>query len=260
MFLTVVGALASRPAFGGAADDAQLALAGAGAVKIQVRGAGAWVRVGQPALIAAGLDPLVDPARLQLYADGVEQAIIVTGNGNNAFTGDESIEFWGVGRDTASTDTRTYWLVAGASAGARIANAAGDTATLASTSFVRTERLIERALYLASVLNGDASNFFGAAVSATPTMRTLTARHLDPGQADEAVVRVTLQGVTATSHAVDVAFNGAVVGTCTLEAQARATCTYPAPTVVDGDNQLTLTARSASDYTGTVSLEFAYPA
>ena len=47
----------SRPAFGAAADDKQLVLAGAGAVKIAVRGAG-WVRVGQPALVAAGLDPL----------------------------------------------------------------------------------------------------------------------------------------------------------------------------------------------------------
>src|SRR4249919_872475 len=78
----VSSGVSSRPAFGAAADDKQLALAGAGAVKIAVRGAG-WVRVGQPALVAAGLDPSVDPGRLQLYADGVEQAIVVTGDGNN---------------------------------------------------------------------------------------------------------------------------------------------------------------------------------
>ena len=173
----VSSGVSSRPAFGAAADDKQLVLAGAGAVKIAVRGAG-WVRVGQPALVAAGLDPSVDPGRLQLYADGVEQAIVVTGDGNSVFAADEAIEFWGAGRDTHWTDARTYWLVAGG-VGARVATAAGGTATLGAATFVRTERLVERALYLASVRNGDESNFFGAAVSATPTVRTLAAHHLD---------------------------------------------------------------------------------
>ena len=173
----VSSGVSSRPAFGAAADDKQLALAGAGAVKIAVRGAG-WVRVGQPALVAAGLDPSVDPGRLQLYADGVEQAIVVTGDGNNVFAADEAIEFWGAGRDTYWTDARTYWLVAGG-IGARVATAAGGTATLGAATFVRTERLAERTIYLAAVRNGDDSNFFGAVVSATATVRTLAAHHLD---------------------------------------------------------------------------------
>ena len=254
----VSSGVSSRPAFGAAADDKQLALAGAGAVKIAVRGAG-WVRVGQPALVAAGLDPSVDPGRLQLYADGVEQAIVVTGDGNNVFAADEAIEFWGAGRDTYWTDARTYWLVAGG-VGARVATAAGGTATLGAATFVRTERLAERALYLASVRNGDDSNFFGAVVSATPTVRTLAAHHLDAGQAGEAVVRVTLQGVTVTSHAVDVLFNGTPLGTCGLEGQEKGTFSFPVPNVVEGNNQLTLTAQTANDYTATVSLELAYPA
>jgi hypothetical protein len=81
--LTVSSGVSGRRAFGAAADDRQLVLAGTGALKIVVRGAG-WVRVGQPALVAAGLDPSVDPGRLQLYADGVEQAIVVSGDGNAA--------------------------------------------------------------------------------------------------------------------------------------------------------------------------------
>ena len=51
----------------------QLELASASAIKIVVRGEG-WIRVTQPALVAAGLDAAVDPASLRLYADGVEQA------------------------------------------------------------------------------------------------------------------------------------------------------------------------------------------
>jgi len=254
----IVGAGATGgPAFGAAADDQQLALAGAGAIKILVRGTG-WIHVGQPALVAAGMDPLVDPAKLQLYADGVEQAIAVTGDGNSVLTADEAIEFWGTGRDTAWTDTRTYWLVTGG-AGARVAGGAPGIGVAAPASFDCTDRLVERTLYLASVRNGDASNFFGAAVSTTPTVRTLTARHLDTLQVAGAVVRVTLQGVTATNHAVDVVLNGTPLGTCTLQAQEKGTFSFPAPNVVEGDNQLTLTARTASDYTGTVSLELAYP-
>src|SRR5580692_3710073 len=92
-----------------AAEDQQLVLAAAGAVKILVRGTG-WVSVGQPALVAAGLSAAVDPASLQLFADGVEQALTVTGNGDPQFTADEAIGFYGVGRDTAWTDVRTYWL------------------------------------------------------------------------------------------------------------------------------------------------------
>ena len=217
----VSAGVSSRPAFGAAADDKQLALAGAGAVKIVVRGAG-WVRVGQPALVAAGLDPSVDPARLQLHADGVEQAIVVTGDGNNVFAAGEAIEFWGAGRDTQWTDARTYWLTAGGG-GARVATAAGGTATLGAATFARTERLLERAIYIASVRNGDESNFFGAAVSATPTARTLAAHHLDASQAGEAVLRVTLQGVTVTSHAVDIAFNGTALGAGVLDGQERGT-------------------------------------
>ena len=144
----VSSGVSSRPAFGAAADDMQLALAGAGAVKIAVRGAG-WVRVGQPALVAAGLDPSVDPGRLQLYADGVEQAIVVTGDGNNVFAADEAIEFWGAGRDTAWTDARTYWLVAGG-VGARVATAAGGTATLGAAT-LRADRAPRRAGALSRV-------------------------------------------------------------------------------------------------------------
>ncbi len=77
------------------------------------------MRVGQPALVAAGLPAGVDPARLQLYADGIEQSIVVTGNGDATFSADEAVEFYGIGRDTLWTDTRSYWLIAGAR-GARV--------------------------------------------------------------------------------------------------------------------------------------------
>ncbi|MES1207385.1 MAG: hypothetical protein ABUS79_15720 [Pseudomonadota bacterium] len=160
---------AQAPGRASAASPAeqQLTLAAAGAVKILVRGTG-WVRVGQPALVAAGLSPDVDPASLQVFADGVEQAIAVTGNGDRRFSADEAVELYGTGRDTASTDVRTYWLVAGAG-GQRLAVQSGVAPGSAGpTSFVHTEAVVARNIYLSAIRNGDLSNFYGAADSTTP--------------------------------------------------------------------------------------------
>ncbi len=101
----------------------QRALASGQAVKIAVRQAG-WYRVTQAELVAAGLNPNVDPSLLQLYADGVEQTILQNGN-KKQFGADGSIEFYGTGMDTPTSDTRTYWLVVGSQPGKRINNQSG---------------------------------------------------------------------------------------------------------------------------------------
>src|SRR5450432_4480834 len=75
------------------AGPTQIDLAAAPTIKLAVRGVG-WMRVSQPALSAAGLDAGVDPGQLHLYADGIEQAIRVTGNGDSTFDPDEAIEFY----------------------------------------------------------------------------------------------------------------------------------------------------------------------
>src|SRR5262245_8997070 len=95
--------LAAIPGLAGPARASALPappdLAAMPAVKIVVRATG-WTRVLQPELVAAGVDPAVDPARLRLYADGVEQAIHITGNGDTRFDANEALEFHGVARDT----------------------------------------------------------------------------------------------------------------------------------------------------------------
>src|SRR5882672_7525670 len=62
-------------------EETQLALAAQKAVKVTVRREG-WTRVTQPELVAAGLDPRVDPGQLRLFTDGIEQPLNVTGNGD----------------------------------------------------------------------------------------------------------------------------------------------------------------------------------
>jgi hypothetical protein len=113
------------PNGGGVATESspskQRVLAAGPAVKIAVQQSG-WYRVTQPELVAAGLQPDVDPGLLQLYADGIEQPILLN-SGAKQLGATGSIEFYGTGMDTPTSTTRTYWLVAGREAGKRINNA-----------------------------------------------------------------------------------------------------------------------------------------
>jgi cysteine-rich repeat protein len=235
----------------------QLALAGTGAVKLVVRAQG-WLRVGQPDLVAAGLPAGVDPAKLQLFADGVEQAILVTGNGDATFSADEAVEFYGVGRDTLWGDARTYWLVAGA-AGARVPVLAPPAGGAAPTSFVHVQPLVEHKNYVAAILNGDESNFFSDAVAAAPVTKMIAATHLDAGAVGAATLRVSLQGATATPHQIDVSLDGQVLGTASLGKSAEATFIFSAPNLVEGANVVGLTSHGASDAVAIESLGLSYP-
>ena len=107
------------PGVSGTPREAQWALAGQAAVKLGVRRTG-WFRVTQGELVAAGLDPEVDPRTLRVFVGGVEQAIIVSGEADGRFDPADAIGFYGRGVDTAYTDTRVYWVVAGAERGLRV--------------------------------------------------------------------------------------------------------------------------------------------
>jgi len=226
-------------------------LADGPAVKLLVRRAG-WYRVTRAQLESAGLSPAADPARLQLFADGVEQAIRVN---SDDWQSNGSIEFYGEGVDRQATDTRVYWLVEGQAAGRRIAGEQSAAATSASAgrvagapgasasgptehvvpgitivppgggepSFTYTTELKERTVYFSSLLNGDTENFFGRVVSSTPGTQTLNVQNLggggssggevDQASLDGATLEVALQGVTTGTHSVGVQINGVAAGT-----------------------------------------------
>ena len=96
--------------------ERQWSIAAGSAVKIEVRKDG-WYRVTRSQLERAGANFTV-PGRLRLYAHGREVPMLVDRGG---------VEFYGQGLDTPSTDTRTYWLVRGASGGLRIRVASAQT-------------------------------------------------------------------------------------------------------------------------------------
>ena len=97
----------------------QWALAAESAAKILVNHEG-WFSVTRSQLASAGFDPGTSSTYLQLFVEGQQVPILINDGGDGSFDPADSIEFYGTGLDTASTDTRVYWLVQGTSPGLRV--------------------------------------------------------------------------------------------------------------------------------------------
>jgi len=228
--------------------DKQFELAAHSAVKLSMRSEG-WYRVSQPQLVAAGLDPSVDPQFLRLFVRAIEQPIRVTGAtaGHGGFGPNAAIEFYGTGIDTPYSDAHIGWLVAGNSAGLRIQelpNTGGNHDQL--TSFPYAVELRQKLVYFTALLNGeDKDNFFGAIVNATPVDQVLTTHGVANAGSETAQLEVAIQGVTDNiAHSISVTFNGAYVGTLNFNNQELSKITFdlPAGLLQEGDNTAVLTA------------------
>lgn len=214
----------------------QLSVASQNAVKILVNKDG-WMRVTRDELANAGLDAGVDPRRLQLFADGVEQPMVVRPDG--------SIEFYGKALDTPSTDGRIYWMTTGATAGKRVQLfKAGDFDTSVElSSFATTVERRDRVIRFAALTNGEAENFFGPAISSAPVEQRLNVIGLDQASGAGAVVEIALQGLTSHPHEVRVQLNGIDIGVVELQNRDHrsATFTVPGAMVQENENIVTLT-------------------
>ncbi|HEX8474132.1 MAG TPA: C25 family cysteine peptidase [Pyrinomonadaceae bacterium] len=276
--------------------EQQRRIASHAAVKLLVR-RGGWYRVSRAQLEAAGLSQSVDPARLQLFAGGIEQPIRLDAD---AWQQNGNIEFYGEGLDTPTTDTEVYWLLEGDTAGRRIAppptggggdvdveaNVAddssifGDEAQSASRSFGQTgvnlrvptpaprtaqsfaytTELRERTLYFSSLANGERENFFGRVIAATPVAQTLATRHLDPAETNTAQLEVALQGVTASTHVVRVLVNSTEVGTLEFAGREHKTAVFNVAHALlrEGDNEVRMSSGAASDVSLTDYIRLTY--
>ena len=222
-------------------QEVQWMLADWPAIKLFIQEEG-WYRVTQPELVAAGLGPGINPQNLQLYVDGQEQAIEVNVQQKGQFGPQDSIEFYGTGLDNPFTDTRVYWLVVGATPGNRVPQVGSLNGPAGSASFPFTVEQEPRTIYVAAILNGDASNFFGPVVSNTPVEQVMSVTHLDPGALGAATLEVALQGATVGAHQVQVLLNNVAVGSVvfTDESLGVATLSVSQSLLVEGDNQVGL--------------------
>jgi hypothetical protein len=213
-------------------------------VKISVRQAG-WVRITQAELIAAGLDANVNPTRLQLFTDGAELAMAVSGN-QTQLTSNDYIEFYAQGLDIPSSDTRAYYLVTGTTAGKRIPRLVSRTPIDGRTSppsFDYVAERKERSIFFSGLDNGEAENFFGQVINTTGATSPLTVQHRDPAAAS-AKLSVTLQGVTAGAHQVNVQLNGTDVGTLNFTGREHPTAelTVSPSLLQEGQNNVRMVA------------------
>ncbi len=173
---------------------------------------------------------------LHLYAEGVEQSFELKPGG---------IEFYGTGLDTPSTATRVYWLVSGAINKNHIMMSTASGGMSAGNDFLASVELRDRSTYFPAANSSSGSDFFGAAVSSTPLNEAITAAHLS--RADNATLEVGLQGMSAGPHNVSVALNGMTLGAVSsFSDQGVGLATFPATSVIAGDNTVTLVSTSGS--------------
>jgi hypothetical protein len=232
-------------------------------VKISVDQEG-WYHIPFSQLFSAGLSPTTDVRCLHLYAEGVEQPILLVGFTAGFPSPSDAIEFYGTGIDTPFSANRVYWLVAENSGGKRILSAAAARSDAPSpSSFPYTVVREDRTVYFAALLNGENNdNFFGAIVTSDPVDQTLNVVHRDTSSSQPLTLNLALQGVTdGQEHSVSVQLNGSTIGIFNFYGQTLATQSFPVePSVaVDGTNTVTLTALNGdNDVSAVQSIQLEY--
>jgi uncharacterized repeat protein (TIGR01451 family) len=234
------------------------------AMKISVDHEG-WYHVTFAQLFAAGLEPSSDVRSLRLYAEDIEQPLLLTGRASGTASPTDAIEFYGTGIDTPYSGTRVYWLVREGDFAKRIPIApASNAGGPVGTSFPFTVIREDRSVYFAALLNGeDNDNFFGAVVSSDPVDQTLVLAHRDTSSSQPLSLDLALQGVTdAQLHSVSVQLNGTPVGTVEFFGQmlSKQTLAIDPSTLLDGTNTVTLTALNGDNDVNVVqSIQLHYP-
>jgi hypothetical protein len=227
----------------------QWSIAASGAMELEVRRDG-WYRVTRSRLARVGAK-LSSSRSPRLFADGKEVPIHVS-------TG--AIEFYGLARDTPSTDTRTYWLVDGAARGSRIpvTSAGSERRSGFAQGFPFTLDRKFRTIY-STLPNGERQNYFGDQIYSSPTTLHVSVQNLARGSGS---LDVVVQGLTRRSHSVQVVLNGAALGRMTLSELANVAHHFRLPRGLlhEGQNALTLTSTGgATDVSFIDTVELTYP-
>ncbi|HVG18249.1 MAG TPA: hypothetical protein VNI02_04290, partial [Blastocatellia bacterium] len=185
------------------AAQIQTGIAGGPAVKLAVKQEG-WYRIPQRDLLAAGLDSRVDPRNLQLFVDGQQIPFAVTGEQDGRLDAADAVEFYGVGLNSAVTDTHVYWLVAGSQAGQRVKVTRTGAGAASPASFPYSVERKDRTLYFSALRNGEAENFFGPVIAGSVVDQSLMLQNVSTAAPSEATLSVVVQGVTEVPHSVRV--------------------------------------------------------
>jgi hypothetical protein len=179
-----------------AEDDAETSaarVASTPGIKIGARGPG-LVRVSAAELIAAGLDPGVDPRRLQLFRRGTPVAASLDGEADGVLDAEDALLFWSEGHEDRYGDVDVFFLVPGDGLASRVPDLPAAPAAPAPPRRAEAlARFEEQRVYLPALRNGEGDNFVGRYVFDRP----VTAHVPAPGATGEAArLRVRLVGGT----------------------------------------------------------------
>ncbi|MEW6129644.1 MAG: C25 family cysteine peptidase [Acidobacteriota bacterium] len=227
------------------------------AIKIGVKQEG-FYRLTPTELSRAGLSKDANPQTLQMFVEGKEIPISVVTDKSGSL---QAVEFYGVGLDTPSTNTRIYWLVEGTQSGKRLVAQTG-RGEITPQSFIETIERRDRSIYFAALRNGEKENFFGAIITAQTVDQTLTLKNLAINAAEKATLEITLQGVTQQAHRVQVQLNGNLIGYLDFNAQQNHAEKFAVPLAFlqTGVNTVRLTAQNgASDVSLVDAIRVSYP-
>ena len=234
--------------------------ASSGAVKLLVRQDGVY-RVQAERLFAAGLPAGGPLSSLQLWANGRPIAFrALSADGSTLQPGD-SLEFFGQAADTRFTETRVYWVTHGLGAPTLLGPAVPTDASSQATSFRESLEVRDRTLHISGLINTDTDGFFGPPIIGTvPTNRIFSTPAVDMLATEPAVLEVSVQGLTAGGHTLDVQVNGTTVGTLegVFQDVARGSFTLPPGSLVAGDNTVTLVGRTGSEIALELSQRLTY--
>ena len=242
----------------------RLSVADHSAIKISVQQEG-WYRVSLADLFAAGLDRNLDPRGLHLFAEGVEQPLLVNSSSSSTSAID-GIEFYGTGIDTPFSGTRVYWLIEENRPPKRISQrSALPSGSNTPASFPFTVLREDRTTYFAALLNGeDKDNFFGAVITTEPTGQQLDVVHADTSSSLPLTLELVLQGATdAQDHRVTVQLNGGTLGEMHFYGLAIFKKSFPVESsqLLDGANTVTLTSLNGDNDVSvvqTIALHYAH--
>lgn len=231
------------------------------AIKIAIRREGIY-RIALAELVAAGFPNNFEPRNLQLFADGRQVPINLTGTEDGHGAETAAIEFYAVGLDSPFADERLYWLVAGAEPGLRINQIQAAAAPQPTGSLAYTVERRDRTIYFSALRNGESENFFGAVVANNPLDQLIAVPHLDMSATDSATLEVVMQGVTNSPHSLVVQLNGATVGFMNFDRQANVAARFDIPPALlrEGDNTVTLeTTGDPADVSLVDRIRLTYP-
>jgi hypothetical protein len=237
----------------------QAGIASGSAVKLSVKQEG-WHSISQRDLITAGLDSRLDPRKIQMFVDGQQIPIIVSGEQDGRLDAADTVEFYGLGLNSTVTDTRTYWLVAGTQSGSRIKATSSGAGTPAPASFAYSVERKDRTIYFSALRNGETENFFGPVIAGSPVDQSLMLQNVSTSAPQPASLSVVVQGVTAVPHSVRVLLNGAQVAVINYSGQTRgkASLAISQTLLREGANSVQLVAGGGTDINLVDSVRITY--